>query len=144
MGAKIKQISSSSDCKSENNNGGGCSRGRGGLGLGPQVGGQAGEETTHHQVEQDSIKQMFRLLMATTVVRVGAVERPDREVGRLLAESRGTYCHLLGGWLVGFQWCHRAHYHAHNFSWDTKLWSYHLFPWALRFAQCAQFGKYHH
>ena len=45
---------------------------------------------------------MFRLLMTTTDVRVGAVERPDREVGRLLAESRGTYCHLLGGWLVGF------------------------------------------
>ena len=70
-----------------------------------------------------SIKQMFILLMTTTDVRVGAVERPDREVGRLLAESRGTYCHLLGGWLVGFQYCQRTHDHAHNFSWDTKLWS---------------------
>ena len=35
--------------------------------------------------------------------RVGATERPDHEVARLLGETRGTFCHHLGGWLVGFE-----------------------------------------
>ena len=37
--------------------------------------------------------------------RVGATERPDHEVARLLGENRGAYCHHLGGWLVGFEHC---------------------------------------
>ena len=36
-------------------------------------------------------------------IRVGATERLDLKVARLLGESRGTYCHLLGGWLVCFE-----------------------------------------
>ena len=37
--------------------------------------------------------------------RVGATERPDHEVARLLGETRGTYFPVLGGWLVSFEQC---------------------------------------
>jgi len=44
-----------------------------------------------------------RRIKRRLIIRVGATERPDHEVARLLGESRGTYCHLLGGWLLGYK-----------------------------------------
>jgi len=44
-----------------------------------------------------------RRIKSRLIIRVGSTDRPDHEVARLLGETRGTYCHLLGGWLLGYK-----------------------------------------
>ena len=57
-------------------------------------------------------------------VRVGATERPDYEVARILGDRRGAYCPLLGGWLVSLQYADLWRWHNSSpiFSLATSLW----------------------